>query len=624
MNAEKFTYRPDIDGLRAIAVLLVLVFHAFPAALPGGFIGVDVFFVLSGYLITSIILKRENSGHWSYLDFYKRRILRLFPALLIVLAACYAVGWNSLFANEFKMFAKHLMASAGFFANYTYWLESGYFDAASEKKILLHLWSLSAEEQFYLIWPIFLIIAIKFMRIQSWMLWSLIVSIFVNFALVLIDKSLLYFSIFSRFWEMAAGGYLGYQHYFINWPSKQLSALSTNALSALSLSGLLLCAWFYSSDLEYPGVWGVAPVLAVIVLISQASAGSTVRKFLSFRPLVYVGLVSYPLYLWHWPVLSFLGYIDSASGSVTHRLLALAASFVLAVLTYELVERPIKSLRPRFQQILALILVLGMILIGYIGFNTYSRNGLPFREAHSIRELTSQQVQRSDECLSFFPGFKLTFCRSSAAVEKTDILLFGDSHAHQYFTSLSNEYAKINQNVLNVGWAGQPPVIEDNPSRVHQSQVPFLIDHLLEKTRIHTVILSMAQPNSASPGMILGLSEVISKFKASGKKVIYIQDNPRLPFHPIDCVGMPPLRPMKNPSCSFSLASLGPSFFETRKQLGALFEKQEVVTYDYLNYLCSNGQCKIREKDLLLYETEGYISQTAAPILLKKFPFEAP
>ena len=238
----------------------------------------------------------SNPGgrRWSYLDFYKRRVLRLFPALLIVLAASYAVGWNSLFATEFKMFAKHLMASAGFFVNYTYWLESGYFDAASEKKILLHLWSLSVEEQFYLIWPIFLIISIRLKRIHLWMLWLLVFSIIVNCVLVFIDKSLLYFSLFSRFWELGAGGYLGYQHYLNNRPLRQLSALSPNALGALSLSGLLLCAWLYSSDLEYPGVWGVAPVLAVIVLISQASAGSTVRKFLSYRPLVYVGLVSYP------------------------------------------------------------------------------------------------------------------------------------------------------------------------------------------------------------------------------------------------------------------------------------------------------------------------------------------
>lgn len=622
MNVEKFTYRPDIDGLRAIAVLLVLVFHAFPAVLPGGFIGVDVFFVVSGYLITSIILKEAGAGRWSYLNFYKRRILRLFPALLIVLACCYAVGWNSLFANEFKMFGKHLMASAGFFVNYTYWLESGYFDAASEKKILLHLWSLSVEEQFYLIWPIFLITAIQLKRVQSWTRWILIISMAIGWMLIFVDKSFLYFSVISRFWELSAGGYLGYQQYLNHRAPKHFSTLNSNALGTVSFSGLLLCAWLYSSDFAFPGLWGVVPVLAVIVLISEASAGSVVRKFLSFQPLVYVGLISYPLYLWHWPVLSFLGYIDPVSGSAAHRVLALAASFVLAVLTYELMERPIKNMRSRPQQIVAVILSLGMILIGYIGFNTYSRNGLAFREAHSIRELTSQQVQRTDDCLSFFPSFKLTFCRSSDAVEKTDVLLFGDSHAHQYFTGLSNEYAKINQHVLNVGWAGHPPVIQDNPSRVHQSQMPFLIDHLLEKIHFHTVILSMAQPDSVSPETAQGLSEVIDKFRAAGKTVIYIQDNPHLPFHPIDCVGMPPLRPMKNPTCEFSLARLAPSFFETRKQLATLLEEQQVMTYDYLNLLCSNGRCKIREKDLLLYETDGYISQPASPMLLKNFPFE--
>lgn len=623
MIIEKFTYRPDIDGLRAIAVLLVLVFHAFPAALPGGFIGVDVFFVVSGYLITSIILKETNTGRWSYVDFYKRRILRLFPALLIVLTSCYVVGWNSLFASEFKMLGKHLMASAGFFVNYTYWLESGYFDAASDKKILLHLWSLSVEEQFYLIWPIFLIFAIRLRRVASWMGWILIFSMSINILLMLLDKSLLYYSVFSRFWELGAGGYLGYQQYLSRQRAGSSNVMRANVLGILCLAGLLLCGFLYSSELTFPGLWGVIPVVLVVALVSDATSGSTVRKLLSCRPLVYVGLISYPLYLWHWPILSFLGYIDSDSGSATLRVLVLAAAFVLAVLTYEWVERPIQRLQPKPQQILALILVLGVILMGYVGFNTYSRNGLAFREAHSIREFTSRQIQKTDDCLSYFAGFKLTFCRSSDQVDKTDVVLFGDSHAHQYFTGLSSAYAKVNQNVLNVGWAGHPPIIEENTSRVHQTELPILIDHLIEKTNFHTVILSMSQPDSINSGTAIGLSKVISRFKTAGKKVIYIQDNPRLPFHPIDCIGMPPLRSMKNPSCSFSLDSLSPSYFETRKQLATLLNDQQVLIYDYLDLLCSGGHCKIRDNDLLLYETDGYISQPAAPLLLRNFPLRA-
>lgn len=624
MNADKFIYRPEIDGLRAIAVLLVLGFHAFPRQLSGGYIGVDIFFVISGYLISSIILKDTAAGKWRYLDFYKRRILRLFPALIAVFVGCYALGWNSLFANEFKMLGKHLMASAGFFANYTYWLESGYFDAASEKKIFLHLWSLSVEEQFYVVWPIFLVVLIRLKKVQVGILAVLLMSFVANCIWQFTDKEFLYFSGFSRFWELAAGGYWAYRQHLRKPLIGGQYPAHFSQTPAIALVVILFCAWLYSKDLAFPGFWGVIPVVAVLVVIAQPDSSSLLHRFLASRPLVYVGLISYPLYLWHWPLLSYLGYLYADAEIPAYRLLALAAAFVLAILTYEWIERPIKRLKLTTQTIVSMALFLCMVLLGYIGYNTYSRNGLAFREAHSIRELTSNQAQKTPDCLLHFSGFDLTFCRVSGAFQNASVVLYGDSHAHQYFSALAAAYSRVGQGVLNIGWAGQPPVIENNTARPHQVKVDPLIDQLLAKVKFHTVVLSMAQSETLSPTVEAGLIQVIHKFKQAGKQVIYIQDNPQLPFHPIDCVGMPPLRPTKIASCDMALSSVTTSFFTVRERLASLLTEQRVTVYDYLQLLCPQGHCTIREKDLLFYETDGYISQPAAELLLREFPLGRP
>lgn len=158
---EHLKYRPDIDGLRAIAVLSVVIFHYFPSLLPGGFVGVDIFFVISGYLITSIILKSASNKSFSYLDFYKRRVLRIFPALSIVLVSCLIVGWVYLFQDDYKLLGKHVFSGSFFISNFTLWSESGYFDSKSYLKPLLHLWSLGIEEQFYIIWPVVILLCFR-------------------------------------------------------------------------------------------------------------------------------------------------------------------------------------------------------------------------------------------------------------------------------------------------------------------------------------------------------------------------------------------------------------------------------------------------------------------------------
>lgn len=619
MSQKKIIYQPEVDGLRAISVLTVVIFHAFPKFMPGGFIGVDVFFVISGYLITSIILQDCGRKRWDYINFYERRILRLFPALIIVLLASYVVGWNTLFANEFKIFGKHLLASAGFFSNYTYWLESGYFDTAAERKILLNLWSLAVEQQFYILWPILLIFLIKIKKLKSGIIAITLISFFVNIYYLFQDYSFLYFSVFTRLWEMTAGGYLGYREYLHKNKDNDLECYSGNAMGVVTLGALFACSLFYTGKMAYPGFWGVVPVVSAIYLIKYAKKFLLLNKILTWKPLVYVGLISYPLYLWHWPLLSYLNYLDSNSDLLMHRFLALFSSFVLAGITYEIIEKPIKKLDKIKKRVISVSMILILFLIGFAGHNTFVRNGLKFRESHRVHELTSSQVQKTSDCASFFSDFNLTFCRSSGNVIESSILVFGDSHAHQYFSALSAEYTIRGEKVVNIGWAGQPPIIQIGDSRPHQNKIPALIDFSIKNIPFHTVVLSMSQPKKIDESTLEGLILTIKEFRNAGKKVIFIQDNPHLPFHPIDCIGMPPFRVAKRDSCEVELASLPYHFFQIRDRIKSIVEGNGGEIFDYINILCPNNKCVIWNGKELLYETDGYISQPAALKMMSSF-----
>ena len=203
------SYRRDIDGLRAIAVLAVIGFHAFPRLVPGGFVGVDIFFVISGYLISTIILTAVNAGRFSFATFYARRIRRIFPALIVVLTACYAAGWFLLYAEPFEQLGKHIAGGAGFVSNYVLWRESGYFDADAETKPLLHLWSLGIEEQFYLAWPLMVFVAWKArLNLVALTIVVFVLSSDLNVEGIRRDLVGTFYSPWTRFWELTAGSAL--------------------------------------------------------------------------------------------------------------------------------------------------------------------------------------------------------------------------------------------------------------------------------------------------------------------------------------------------------------------------------------------------------------------------------
>ena len=347
-------YRPDIDGLRAVAVLSVVAFHAFPSLLPGGFVGVDVFFVISGYLISTIILGNLAQGHFGFVDFYVRRIRRIFPALALVLAFCLVAGWFALYADDYALLGKHVAGGAGFVSNLVLWSESGYFDQSAKLKPLLHLWSLGIEEQFYLLWPLILFVGWRARADMAKLVGALaIVSLLVGLWMTRQFPVAAFYAPWARFWELLAGGLLAVMHLRHreresaggagDLPTEE-STIPPMA-SAMSLVGLALiaiaCIAFGASD-PFPGWRALLPVAGTCLLIAAGHSAIANRRLLSLAPMRWIGEISYPLYLWHWVLLAYLNIEHAENASASLRGLAVVASVLLAALTYYLVERPLR------------------------------------------------------------------------------------------------------------------------------------------------------------------------------------------------------------------------------------------------------------------------------------------
>ena len=330
-------YRPDIDGLRAIAILSVVLYHAI--RLEGGFIGVDIFFVISGYLISTIIFSSLEDNSFSFIEFYGRRIKRIFPTLILVMIAVYTLGWFVLLGDEYKQLGKQITGGAGFISNFILWNESGYFDNAAVTKPLLHLWSLGIEEQFYIIWPLLLWFTWKqHLNLLAITIALAVISFVLNIIYVQADAVATFYSPQTRFWELMIGSILAYiminnQNLLVN-----LKQRYTDALSIFGI-GLIIIGFIFITEKNYfPGWWALLPTLGTMLIISAGPGAWFNRMILSNRILVWFGLISYPLYLWHWPLLSFAHILEYQRPSFEIRFIAVLISILLAWLTYQFIE----------------------------------------------------------------------------------------------------------------------------------------------------------------------------------------------------------------------------------------------------------------------------------------------
>jgi peptidoglycan/LPS O-acetylase OafA/YrhL len=426
LSSSSSRYRPDIDGLRAIAVMLVLNFHAFPEAMPGGFIGVDIFFVISGFLITGIIGRELDQQRFSLKAFYLRRIRRIFPALIVLLGATLVLGWLWMLPAAYAQLSADIFASAAFFSNIALLLQSGYFDIESGKKPLLHLWSLGIEEQFYLFWPLILMLVSR-LRFSILAAASAIgiASFVLNVALIGSHPVATFYLPFTRAWELAAGATLA-----CGWTRISQTGAASNLRASAGLVLIAVAAGLLDTHRAFPGWWAVLPVAGGALLLSAPAAWGC-RHVLASRPLVGIGLISYPLYLWHWPLLVFFGIVKFGPLTLTERELILLGSALLAWLTYRLVESPFRFTPPSPFKVVSLCS--GMVLVAMAGAIVFLGHGFDFRLPAEIRGMADVRTDSSNwrvhDCLLDL-SLEMSFADSCVDRDRRPlVMLWGDSTA---------------------------------------------------------------------------------------------------------------------------------------------------------------------------------------------------
>ena len=446
------TYRPEVDGLRAVAIVPVVLYHAGIAGFPGGFVGVDVFFVISGYLITSIILGERKAGQFTLTGFYGRRIRRIFPALFVMMAAIYPIAWALLDPPSMKEFTGSVLASTVFLANEYFLDVSGYFANAAELKPLLHNWSLSVEEQFYLIFPMAVLMSWRLGPKGQAMLFFAVALVSMAFAQWYIERgeaAKAFFHLHTRLWELMAGALTAYWMMSARGAAMREGGRMRHA-ALVGLVMILIAVFAYDNGTPFPGLAALLPCLGAVLVIAFANPSSLAGQILGWRPVVFVGLVSYSLYLWHVPLLAFTRI---GTGSDNSALLfgVCLLSFAIACLSWRFVERPFRRMSALPPRRLFGAAALCMVILGGIGLAGMHTDGfralyLDYRLDPVTRgnfERLSPSATRSriaddgcrfrDEVLSDDFAAKFESC---VQTHGKAVFLLGDSHAENIYNAL--------------------------------------------------------------------------------------------------------------------------------------------------------------------------------------------
>jgi len=628
------SYRSDVDGLRAIAVLSVVGFHAFPGLIHGGFIGVDVFFVISGYLISTILLNDLRENRFSFRHFFARRIRRIFPTLILVLLACFIAGWLDLLPDEFQQLGKHIAGGAGFIDNFLYWYEIGYFDQSTETKPLLHLWSLGVEEQFYLIFPLILWLGFQ----KSWnskVFYALFIASFVlNIWLSFTSPSAAFFLPFSRFWEFLIG-------YFVSiWLSqnsessffKKLINDNSQIISLVGLSLLAIAFISVSPKSVFPGFWALLPTLGAALILLTPHSKWINGCLLSNPLLVSLGLISYPLYLWHWPLLSFAHIMQGEVPPPAIRLIAIGIALFLSCISYKYIELPIRfgqSLKYKTQSLVILI-----VFTGGLGIAAILGKGFPDRIPEKYRDIQAL-FQRSDnataECVAKFGGGGNSYCQIGDVSKAPTALLIGDSHAGHFFAGLNEYYLKKGGNLLNMGAGGCPPFLDLEFGKSLTNSLPLECHHykdafktLFENPSIQTVIFAFDHSAYLNNDYEMyfkdgkdvqgdklkistnALKKTIEKIKSVNKKVVLIYDMPDINLDLRKCFAIRPIE-LGNRKCTIDSGIWKKDFDEYNLMIKSIVKNEKIEVFMSQEFIGENFP--INKDGLPMYSDKTHLSK---------------
>ena len=453
MDNEKINYRPEIDGLRAIAVISVILYHAkitlfSQNVLDGGFLGVDIFFVISGYLISSIILKEKtNTGTFSFTNFYQRRARRILPALFFVMILSYPMAWFYLLPGSFIDFSRSILSSLIFSSNFYFWVEAQEYAATSSLlKPFLHTWSLSVEEQFYIVFPIFLLLIYKFFKKYILLIFILFFLISITFAQFgsVTNPSFNFYMLTSRMWELLAGSILAFSEIKFGRNNKRIHSQIFNPIGILLIFYSFI---FFNDQMNLPSIKSLVPVLGTMLLIWFSQKNELITKLLSTKYFVGVGLISYSLYLFHFPIMAF-GRVNNPTPPELDKLIWVLLTIILSIISYFIIEKPFRNKNILSNKILIISLTVIFFLIAFFNFYTIRSKGFSENLAWVLHK----------EFVNIEPKFKLKneegqSCHNIIKIEnscnfnkkgKSKVFLVGDSHFASFMYELKEKVVKKN------------------------------------------------------------------------------------------------------------------------------------------------------------------------------------
>jgi peptidoglycan/LPS O-acetylase OafA/YrhL len=501
-------YRPDIDGLRAVAVLSVLAFHIRLSAIPGGFVGVDVFFVISGYLISSIVFSEISQSRFSVIGFYERRVRRIFPALFALLAVFSVFAVIYLLPAELVAYSNSMLAATASGSNFYFWQHSGYFDSPTSYP-LLHTWSLAVEEQFYIMFPLFLVFVRKLFptRLRLSVIVLFCASLVASVIVVSQNRATAFYMPYTRAWELLLGTVLS-----LGMFPRLHAAWQRNVATIVGIGLIAFSIHFYTEQTLFPGLSALAPCVGSALIIGAGECGSSlIGTILSWRPVVFIGLISYSLYLWHWPVIvlqqmgGFVGVSAITSPRIAallpeHRLnmiVEIVLSLVLGILSWRFVERPFRSGRLRLsgRPLFALAGAVMIILIGSSsltvfakGFkNRFPAEALEVASAHH----DSEEIVRTGCFITsdyHFEKYNYNLClHQDDSGKKNNYLLLGDSHSAMLWSALSS--ALPNANVMQASTFDCAPLLQPEPHPDCEKMIAYIFKSYLPSHSIQGLFM---------------------------------------------------------------------------------------------------------------------------------------
>ena len=648
-------YRPEIDGLRAFAVLPVILYHAGFKTFSGGYVGVDIFFVISGYLITNIILNEISIGRFKLINFWERRVRRILPVLFFIMLISIPFSLLIMMPQDTKQFFESLMSIPIFSSNFFFMFKSGYFETTTELKPLIHTWSLSIEEQYYLIFPIFFVLAWRYSKnfIFPFLIIIFIFSLGFSHWASLYKPHIAFYLMPTRAWELLLGVFCSY--YFFYYKKNSINNhILINLLSILGFLCIILSVIIYSDSTPFPGLYALLPTVGTLLIIIFCNKKTILYKFLCHKFFIGIGLISYSAYLWHQPIFSFLKYKNLTEPTLLTLMLAIILIIPISYLTYLFIEKPFRNkqfINTKQIFLLASVFSIFFLIVGYYG---YKKEGFPNRldsfQSKLLKETTNTFVNCKNKNLKNIYNNHICIIGNKKNIEYA---LIGDSHAQMMAPPVIEIANNQGKGTVVMVKGGCPPILEVKIARGNSkigackdlADVQF---DFIKKNNIKTVFLISRWSlyldrkdfnNNKSAYFIITednkkqsiedtrinfigyLNKSIKKYKDLGVRVILIEQIPVQKINPVKNIININQKNMTSMLNRLSVKKIETSQYllYSNTLIKQLAKLNNVESINFTNDLCDKFKCNIMKDKKFLYREQSHLNEYGALSLINRF-----